>query len=191
MTSPRWLYGLFLTLLPSQEEQLTIIQEQVTTKRILEHSGKAEATPRPQRWRQSTLEGKRNTYKLTTFFRPAWYRERSPWASVPPVVKESPAEQLATSSQHHGSFCFVGTPTLISPLRNYSGIFRGSTTGNLTVMEKRGGTCYYQHRNLGRNWVHTCSAQVVIPTSGLIWAWFAQAQARSWASPSLESPGPT
>ena len=138
MTSPRWWHGLFLTLLPSQEEQLTIIQEQSTTKRILEHSGETEATPRPQRWRQSALEGKRNTYKLTTFSRTAQYRERSPWASVPPVVKESPVEQLATSPQHHGFFVFMGASTLISPLRICSGICRGSTNGNVTVMEKRG-----------------------------------------------------
>ena len=50
-------------------------------------------------------------------------------------------------NQHWGHF--VGAPTLILHRRDYKES-SGSISGNLTVMEKRGGACNKQHRDLGR-----------------------------------------
>lgn len=73
--------------------------------------------------------------------------EVSPESTAPPVGKENPGRQPA-SPQHCGS---LGTSPYsdLAPHKLWWNL-QGSTTGDLTVMEKWGGVCNNQHTDLGR-----------------------------------------
>ena len=100
--------------LPSQEQLITI-QEWDTTERMLEHRGEAEAPPAAQRPIQTSSEGKRSGYMLTT--------SPSPWSAQHPA-KSSPLnlwflqEEKRTSREKPVLLRivgpFVGAPSLTS-----------------------------------------------------------------------------
>lgn len=108
MTSPRWQHRSFLTLLFQTRRTINICSGTNTTKRILEHEGEAETPPTPQRARQTTLEGNRSSYTLTTSIHlqksTTLCREIFPEPLVPSVEKENPGGTTSLI-QHCGLFC--------------------------------------------------------------------------------------
>lgn len=91
--SPRWQHRSFLTLLPKQEEQLTFIQEQDTTERVLEYGSEAEAL-------RCTSDQDRLYYKgrevaLLLPEANTTPHEVSPEPLIPQVGKQGPAGQPA------------------------------------------------------------------------------------------------
>ena len=87
------------------------------------------------------------------------HREVSPEPLIPPVEKRT---WWALLPQHCRSLC--SSPYTDLTPRGLQGNLWGSTTGNLTVTEK-GRVLTTTSTWILADWVHTCSAQVVISTS--------------------------
>ena len=136
--------------LPSQEQLITI-QERDTTERMLEHRGEAEAPPAAQRPIQTSSQGKRSGYMLTTLplalVSRAPCKELAPESLVPPGGKKN-LEGTTNPPQNCGSFC--GSPFSGLKSWGWQGNLWGSTTGDLTMTEKQGGAFNNQHTDLGR-----------------------------------------
>lgn len=111
VTSPRW--GPELSWHCSfSEEQLTTLQEQDTTERILGHEGEAEAPPAPESQKQTALESKKQLH--TDYLAPP---PGTMLPLTPPVGKENPGwRQPATPSIVGGS---AEAPTLIWPHEDF------------------------------------------------------------------------
>lgn len=149
MKSPRWQHRTFLTSLPLTRK-VTIIHEQDSTETVLEHRGEAEALLCTQRLRRTALEGEeKQLHTDLTAPSPGWHNTmRRGLSSLHFLQWEKRAQGDNQLPWCCGSFC--GNP--------YSGLISWGlqanqwdlTTGNLTVMEKRGRASNNQQMDLGR-----------------------------------------
>lgn len=164
MTSPRWQYSSALILLPSQEPWLknkTLLRE----SRIwewLKHLCTIETK------RDCIERGREVAIQLTTLPIPQASTTAngavSPDPPIPPVGKENPGWQLAPSL-YWSHFC--SRPNSDMAPRGLKVNLQGSTTENLTLKEKWRRAWNNQQMVLADP-VHTCSVQVVIPTSSFV-----------------------
>lgn len=163
MTSPRWQHRSFLTLLFQTRRTINICSGTNTTKRILEHEGEAETPPTPQRARQTTLEGNRSSYTLTTSIHlqksTTLCREIFPEPLVPSVEKENPGG--TTSLIQH---CGV---VLWEPHGSYKGIYGARPSGIWLWQGSRERFAIISTQILS-DWVRICNAQVVNPNQWLL-----------------------
>lgn len=110
MTSPRWCYRSFLTLLPTPDTKRTINKYSCTGHhwRISGHGGEAEASPAPQTPRQIALRG---------WEKCAWTTLPSPDSRAPlrvlPLLPIPPVEKKTQWGQPASLSHFMGVPTRI------------------------------------------------------------------------------